>query len=364
MVRVGLVMIVKNEEHVIERAIKSAIPFISTYVIVDTGSTDSTKEKITKLFADAGISGSLVDRPWVNFGHNRSEALALCDGKMDWAIMLDADDNLAGTVPPANFWEVTAAPYDVLIVTLHHGTLVHRRHQIFKTGIGWCYEGALHECAICKGKEKVIAGVLPPETYMETRCEGARSKDPEKYKKDALLLLKQWEEQPTNYRTLHYLAQSYRDAGDKENAIKYYREYLASPSKNQNERYGSILSLITLVNDADEEMRLAWTSIDVCKDRLEAPFSAIVKWRERNLPVTHQLFALANYVKTRKINSSYNILNTKVYEWGMDFQLGSIAFELGYYKEAYEASVRTMLHGPAAEESGKNAKLALSMLEK
>jgi glycosyltransferase involved in cell wall biosynthesis len=41
---VGLVMIVKNEEAVLERALRSALPFISTYVIVDTGSTDSTKD--------------------------------------------------------------------------------------------------------------------------------------------------------------------------------------------------------------------------------------------------------------------------------------------------------------------------------
>jgi hypothetical protein len=34
---VGLVMIVKNEAAVIERALLSAKPFISTWLIVDTG---------------------------------------------------------------------------------------------------------------------------------------------------------------------------------------------------------------------------------------------------------------------------------------------------------------------------------------
>ena len=43
MQKVGLVMIVKDEEAVITRALASAIPYINRWLIVDTGSTDNTK---------------------------------------------------------------------------------------------------------------------------------------------------------------------------------------------------------------------------------------------------------------------------------------------------------------------------------
>ena len=41
-----LCMIVKDEEHCIERCLESVAPFIDRYDITDTGSTDKTKEKI------------------------------------------------------------------------------------------------------------------------------------------------------------------------------------------------------------------------------------------------------------------------------------------------------------------------------
>ena len=68
-------MIVKNEAHVIERCLASARPLIDAWCIVDTGSSDGTQGKIGELMA--GIPGTLHERPWKNFGHNRGEALDL-----------------------------------------------------------------------------------------------------------------------------------------------------------------------------------------------------------------------------------------------------------------------------------------------
>ena len=50
--KIVLTMIVKDEEHVIERALKSCYKMIDSYCIVDTGSTDKTKE-IIKTFFDS-----------------------------------------------------------------------------------------------------------------------------------------------------------------------------------------------------------------------------------------------------------------------------------------------------------------------
>jgi glycosyltransferase involved in cell wall biosynthesis len=73
----GVCMIVKDEENVIERALRSVLRTVDTWCIVDTGSTDKTKEIIQKVADELGKVGHLYDRKWVNFGHNRSEALTL-----------------------------------------------------------------------------------------------------------------------------------------------------------------------------------------------------------------------------------------------------------------------------------------------
>jgi hypothetical protein len=361
MSRIGLVMIVKNEEAVIERALLSAKPFISAYVIIDTGSTDRTKEIIAKTMSD--ISGQLLDRPWISFGHNRTEAIALCDGQMDWAIMLDADDNLAGTVPPPEVW--TNAIIDAFILRIHHGSIIHQRTQIFRTGIGWAYEGVVHEYPVCKGKEKTTIAMLPPETYMETRCEGARSNDPEKYLKDAQLLETVLLKNPTDHRTLFYLAQSYRDAGQPEVARRYYQRNLDVSGGWDQERYMTMINLIGLVESQEEKLRLTWAAIELCPDRLEAQHAYLRQRRTLGLPLTQQCYAIASIAKNRKPGPTNLFAIPSIYEWGMDDELAVSAFATQRYRESYDASVRcamTAPEQPMRDNALKNAKAAFEYL--
>jgi glycosyltransferase involved in cell wall biosynthesis len=70
-------MIVKNEAHIVHETLDSVAPYISSWVIVDTGSHDGTQDLIANHMARLGIPGELHERPWRNFGHNRTEALTL-----------------------------------------------------------------------------------------------------------------------------------------------------------------------------------------------------------------------------------------------------------------------------------------------
>jgi len=87
-----LVMIARSEAHVIERCLSSVRPLITRWCIVDTGSTDGTPKLIQRTLAD--LPGELHDRDWVDFGHNRSEAIALAQGSADWLLLIDADEEL------------------------------------------------------------------------------------------------------------------------------------------------------------------------------------------------------------------------------------------------------------------------------
>ncbi len=90
---VCLNMIVKNESTVITRCLKSVLPLIDFWVISDTGSTDGTQEIIKEFMKD--IPGELHERVWVNFEHNRNEALSLAKNKADYILFMDADDYLS-----------------------------------------------------------------------------------------------------------------------------------------------------------------------------------------------------------------------------------------------------------------------------
>jgi len=90
--KLGLCMIVKDESHIIHEVLECVRHLIDTWCIVDTGSTDNTIQIIRNFFDIHDIQGELHEREWKGFGLSRSEALKLCDGKMDYILMIDADD--------------------------------------------------------------------------------------------------------------------------------------------------------------------------------------------------------------------------------------------------------------------------------
>jgi hypothetical protein len=202
---VCLCMIVKNERHALLRCLESARRLIDHWIIIDTGSLDATQDLIRDALRD--IPGSLIERPWRNFGHNRSESIALARDCSDYLLTLDADEYFD---MDADFkWEhLTQDVYDFLVES--SGTN-YSRIQLVRSSLPWRYEGVLHEYITCdRGHTQArMHGVRTIRLL-----EGARSRDPLTYRNDSLLLEEAIQQDPTNTRNMFYLAQSYRDASE------------------------------------------------------------------------------------------------------------------------------------------------------
>src|ERR1700761_8914059 len=98
-------MIVRDEAPVIGRCLASVRGLVDHWVVVDTGSTDGTQDLVRA--AMAGVPGFLVEREWVDFGHNRTEAVQLARPHADYSLVIDADEELI--VPEGWSWpELTA----------------------------------------------------------------------------------------------------------------------------------------------------------------------------------------------------------------------------------------------------------------
>ena len=223
----GLCMIVKNEEHVIERCLESIHKYIGYWVICDTGSTDKTKEVIEAFFEKKGIPGEVVDIPWEGFGASRTKALECAKGKMKYAWMIDADDSVEGTPKLPNF----SNPVDGYSLKIKRGDFTWWRNHIFRLESNWRYEGVLHEYATCDAGAAMVCLPMNGNYHIEARTEGGRNIDvtpQEKYLKDAEVIMdaltneKSPHYEPENSRYIFYLAQSYFDAGEYELAKEWY----------------------------------------------------------------------------------------------------------------------------------------------
>src|SRR6185369_1983652 len=136
--KICLSMIVKNEAKVIQRCLASTRPFIDTWQIVDTGSSDGTQRIIRDYLGD--LPGELHERPWRNFGANRSEALDLAQGRADFTLIIDADEVLAS----ADDFAPGELELDAYQLRTELGDYTYYRTQLIRSRLPWRYEGVLH----------------------------------------------------------------------------------------------------------------------------------------------------------------------------------------------------------------------------
>lgn len=215
--KICLNMIVKNESKVIKRCLDSVMPLIDYWVIVDTGSDDGT-QKIIKNHLK-GIPGELHERPWKNFAHNRNEALKLAQAhtETDYILFMDADDILQ-IENDVHSLDLTKDLYNMWRGT---NKFTYTKPQIVKANLPWKWIGVTHEYLGCD--QYYQEEILEKIRYI-TISDGASSQDSRKFYKNIELLEAGLKEEPGNHRYVFYLAESYRDAGERGKALEWYQK--------------------------------------------------------------------------------------------------------------------------------------------
>jgi glycosyltransferase involved in cell wall biosynthesis len=330
-------MIVKNESHIIKECFDTIYEQIDYWVIVDTGSTDGTQELIKQYFAEKGIPGELHERPWVSFGHNRTEALKLCDGKTDYIFMIDADDYLEGKLSKE---QITDS--DGYAVLMGRGDFSWWRTQIFKANMGWYYVGVLHEYpTIPDGKVPKIER-LEGQYRVIARTMGGRNLniDPiDKYKRDAEILENALLEEPNNIRYQFYLGQSYFDSHQWEKAEEAYTKRVSMGGWPE-EQYYSIYRIgmcRALQNKPWVEIQQAFLDAYNARPSRAEPLYQVARiYRLNGKPALSYIFAkMAAEIPYPKDDILF--IDNDVYRYGILDEIGSTAFYAGKVEIGYNA---------------------------
>ena len=197
MTTICLNMIVKNEAHCIARCLKSITHLIDYYVIVDTGSNYATAYVISETMAEAGIRGEIHHRPWVNFGFNRTEALQIAEGRADYLLVIDADDEFQGTI------DKQALVLDAYSVMVYEASGILENARRIAGSSHFKYVGVMHEFLDCsRSFEGKFLSTLKYIRHQDGARWGDGSEETMKRKhtKDALILERPLRSEPVKPR--------------------------------------------------------------------------------------------------------------------------------------------------------------------
>jgi glycosyltransferase involved in cell wall biosynthesis len=356
---VCLTMIVKNEATVIRRCLDSVRPLIDSWAIVDTGSTDSTQDIIREHLRD--LPGTLLERPFVNFAHNRNEAIARAREGADYLFVIDADevvDLIDGFVLP----RLEADSYNAEVA---YAGCTYLRKQFIRAALPWRYRGVVHEHLECP--EARTEAFMPGLRTIPHR-DGARARDRTTYRRDAILLERALIGEPDNPRYVFYLAQSYRDAGDLKLAIRNY-ERRAAMGGWVDEVWYSLYQIAVLKERLGrpwpETMAAYLAAHQLRPDRAEPLFRVGVYYRRREEHhLAHLFLARAHEIPCPPSDRLF--VERSLYDYGIAFEYAVASYHIGDHAGAIDANNRLLrsdlLPAELAENVVRNRRYSVDAL--
>ena len=331
-------MIVKNEAHVIAPTLENLCHYIhfDYWVIVDTGSTDNTKQIIYDFFKDKNIKGELHETEWKNFGFNRSDALSKAFNKTDYLLIFDADDRIVG-----DFILPTKLNLDGYHLKFGDN-FSYVRLLLVNNRLNWKFMGVLHEYINCMNenyncKFENIEG----NYHLISGKSGARSNNPNKYRDDAMILEKAYDEaaklkDDIMVRYSFYCAQSYKDAGNDVKSIEWYKKRISHGGWNQEVYYSYITigQLYAKMNNIESAFYYWALSFNTDPERCEGIYYIIKHCREKgNFQIAYHYYKWIENNKTRNLLEKL-FVTEDVYKYLLDYEFTIIACYVNQHKLA------------------------------
>jgi glycosyltransferase involved in cell wall biosynthesis len=355
--KICLNMIVKNESKIICRLLESVLPLIDSYCICDTGSTDDTIEIIERFFEGTDIRGKIVKEPFRDFGYNRTFALEQCHSmeNADYILLLDADMILwMDPAIPAHQFKRSLVE-DVYHMFQGSHAFYYKNVRIIKNRSGMSYWGVTHEYV------KTIPGSTTgdlPKTAIFINDIGDGGSKTEKFERDIRLLSKGLEENPDNDRYTFYLANSYKDAGQLQNAIDTYKKRIAIGCWHEEVWYSYYMMGKCYRDLGDHASAIhAWMEgYNFYKDRVENLYEIVNYYRCRgNNDMAYTFYTLAHQQTHQKTHFDHLFLQKDVYDYKLDYELSIIGYYCNWSKyDTIKASMKVLACPTADEGTLKN----------
>ena len=263
MPKISVALIVRNEAENIATCLNSVREHVDEIVVVDTGSTDDTKEIVSQ-FTDR-----IFDFVWCDdFGKARQYAFDQATG--DWVFWMDADDILVGgehlrgeieAVPP----ETTEIQWKYIYIVNGAVVLEHWRERCVRNDGSYRWFGRVHE-TLDTTQAKVR--FFSQQVYLEHHQKHLATRS----RRNLNILEAEYAELGTaiSARSLFYLGNEYMDNAEWEKAVEHYRLYLQKGTW-QDERYLAAIRLARSLRNLKRFDEALDAYLSALKERPEFP---------------------------------------------------------------------------------------------
>ncbi len=236
MLDLTLALIVKNEEAHLPNCLESFAGLWKELLIVDTGSTDKTKEIARR------HNARILDFQWID-DFSAARNFTLDQVKTEWVMMIDADDiieaqdkqslltAMSDLIP---HHDITILPY------IYHGTkqnplTINYHPKIWRTNLNHRYIRPIHERLDYKPSDNTL-NLDIPIVHSKQISQTISSE------RNLKLLLRHHEQHPADPETLYYICNEYFTLGNFNKAIAYTHKAIQTDIKTNDK--------ITLLNQA------------------------------------------------------------------------------------------------------------------
>lgn len=328
-ITISLCMIVKNEEAVLSRCLQSTLDIVDEYIIVDTGSTDRTKE-IAAEFAE-----TVYTFPWIDdFAAARNFAFE--QATKEYILWLDADDiilpedrkkflELKRSLPDAV--DSVSMPYHLTFNAAGQVTSQLRRNRLVKRTNNYRWTGAVHEYLQVAGH--IINSDIAITHYP--------------LEHDANRNLRIYEERQKrgdtfSPRDLYYFANELFDHRLYNRAIEYYQRFLATKAgwvEDNIAACGKLSDCFYHLKETASQLSSIFRSFEY--DSPRADFCCRLGFfylQQNNLPQAIFWYDLAT--RLEKPAAAWGLMNEDCWTWLPHLQLCVCYYRMGDYRRSHE----------------------------
>lgn len=334
-ITISLCMIVRNEEEGLGRCLSSVSGIVDEIIIVDTGSTDRTKE------IAANFDAKIYDFVWIdNFAaaRNYSFSQATCE----YILWLDADDVIQEKDRKLLLELKQVLPREILAVNMPYHLAVDaegnpinslRRNRIVKRSANFQWIGPVHEYLSVSGKAFMSDAAI---THAKNKVYTDRN----------LKIYQNREEAGEQFspRDQYYYANELRDHLMNEKAIEMYTTFLDGKQGWVEDNIQACMKLADCYGRLDDkEKQLAsWCrSLLYDKPRSECSYQ-LGAWFQRNQQYDVAIYWFERAIANYDYEKNLMFFNRAFSTWMPHLQLCVCYDRMGQYDKANEHNERAL----------------------